>query len=183
MSPKKRKMPNRLQSETNAEKAKPNEFGITAAKRVKKSHSTHVADESSSTEATNQNNNESDGNGSKNEQHLSAMVDQITDVLCYAYFDVKERLNINMNPPCLQNLELCSVNHYKNGMNHNSADGYLINEAVQLISNDRLPLFMRFVSNVTLMNRFPGPKLVLKLLEIILVIFRTTSCEHYNSIL
>lgn len=170
-------MPRRKRNAPNADDTVPiaADDGGSSAKRAKKNNATPrpTAAETSTNNDSNQNNNPTndDSDTKSGRHHVSDMVEQITEVLRFAYFDIKERLQINTDPICLQNLEFCSVSHYKNGMNHNPADGYLINEAIQLIGNDRLPLFMRFVSNITLLNRFPGPKLMLKLFEIILVIF------------
>lgn len=52
----------------------------------------------------------------------------------------------------------------------NEIDEYLVKDARTFISEDRPQVFLKFVSKLSISNDFPGTKLVLSLLELILVI-------------
>lgn len=109
---------------------------------------------------------------------LTDLMNKIIDILGKIYFNSKERLHIDYVPKCMENLEYCSKNHFKNGLNLNEVDQYFITQAEQFIANDSLVLFIRFISNLIIRNRFPGPKIMLLMIEMILVSTYTVILKH-----
>lgn len=108
-------------------------------------------------------------NSPNNDEQLSILMKKIVDILGQIYFNSTERLQIDCVPKCMENLENCSTNHFKNGLIFNEADQSLITKAEHFVQTDCLVLLIRLISNLLTRNRFPGAKILLIMIDMILV--------------